>query len=176
MQYKKRRKCNQEGEEEGEAEVQRKAFAKTAGKIIREKFMDSSKYNSFIINFCQYHETIDLYEIPYSFINEFIYYSQIASKNNLSEVCVFQLIDQFYGKIKMLDFDEIINQKEKDKEIEKSKKDDKKDKKEKEKEKKEKEKKEKKKEKKNEKKNENKNEQKDEKDNNNDNITISDLK
>ena len=166
----------QEEGEEGEVEVQRKELAKKAGKIFREKFIDSSKYNSFIINFCQYHETVDLYEIPYSFINEFIYYSQIASKNNLSEVGVFQLIDQFYGKLKMLDFDEIINQKEKDKEIEKSKKDDKKDKKEKEKEKKEKEKKEKKKEKKNEKKNENKNEQKDEKDNNNDNITISDLK
>ena len=175
---KREENANQEAEEEGEAEVQRKALAKTAGKIFREKFMDSSKYNSFIINFCQYHETIDLYEIPYSFINEFIYYSKIASKNNLSEVGVFQLIDQFYGKIKMLDFDEIINQKEKDKEIEKSKKDDKKDKKEKEKDKKEKEKKEKekKKEKKNEKKNENKNEQKDEEENKNDNLPMSELK
>ncbi len=181
---KKEENSNQEEVEEGEAEVQRKELAKTAGKIFREKFMNSSKYNSFIINFCQYHETIDLYEIPYSFINEFIYYSQIASKNNLSEVGVFQLIDQFYGKIKMLDFDEIINQKEKDKEIEKSKKNekedkkDKKEKKEKEKEKKEKEKKEKekKKEKKNEKKNENKIEQKDENMNKNDNLPMSDLK
>jgi len=166
----------QEEEEEGEVEVQRKELAKKAGKIFREKFMDSSKYNSFIINFCQYHETIDLYEIPFSFINELIYYSQIASKNNLSEVGVFQLIDQFYGKIKMLDFDEIINQKEKDKEIEKSKKnekEDKKEKKEKEKEKKEKEKKEKK-EKKKEKKNEI--EQNEEKTIKNDNLVINDLK
>ena len=175
---KKDENSNQEEGEEGEAEVQRKELAKTAGKIFREKFMNSSKCNSFIINFCQYHETIDLYEIPFSFINEFIYYSQIASKNNLSEVGVFQLIDQFYGKIKMLDFDEIINQKEKEKEIEKSKKnekEDKKDKKEKEKEKKEKEKKEKEKKKK-EKKNENKIEQKDENMIINDNLPMSDLK
>ena len=165
----------EEGEEgEGEVEVQKKELAKKAGKIFREKFIESSKYNSFIINFCQYHETIDLYEIPYSFINEFIYYSQIASKNNLSEVGVFQLIDQFYGKIKMLDFEEIISQKEKDKEMEKSKKnekDDKKDKKEKDKKEKEK-----KKEKKKDKKNENKIEQKDDKANKNDNLAMNEVK
>ena len=70
--------------------------------------MDCSKYSSFVINFCKYHDTIDLYKIPYTFINEFIYYSHVAVRNNLSEVDVFKLIDQFYGKRKIVSFEEII--------------------------------------------------------------------
>ena len=89
--------------------------AKRAGRIFKKKFMDCSKYSSFVINFCKYHDTIDLYKIPYTFINEFIYYSHIAEKYNLSEVDVFKLIDQFYGKRKIVAFDEIIKNNEKDK-------------------------------------------------------------
>ena len=94
-----------------EEETKRK-LAKKAGRIFKEKFKDSSKYSSFVINFCQYHDTIDVYKIPYTFINEFVYYSHVAVKNNLSEVDVFKLIDQFYGIRKMIDFAEIIKEKE----------------------------------------------------------------
>ena len=70
--------------------------------IFRKKFLDSSKYYSFFVNFCQYHDTIDLYKIPYTFLNEFIYYSHIAVYNDLSVVDVFNIIDQFYGKSKKI--------------------------------------------------------------------------
>ena len=63
--------------------------------------MESSKYNSFVINFCKYHDTIDLYKIPYTFMNEFIYYSKVTLENNLNEVEVFKIIDEFYGKKKL---------------------------------------------------------------------------
>ena len=92
---------------EDEEEKKRK-LATRAGRIFRKKFIDCSKYSSFVINFCQFHDTIDLYKIPYTFINEFIYYSHVAVRNNLSEVDVFKLIDQFYGKRKLVSFDEII--------------------------------------------------------------------
>ena len=94
-----------------EEETKRK-LAKKAARIFKDKFRDSSKYSSFVVNFCQYHETIDIYKIPYTFINEFVYYSHVAVKNNLSEVDVFKLIDQFYGIRKMIDFEEIIREKE----------------------------------------------------------------
>ena len=96
-----------------EEETKRK-LAKKAGRIFKDKFRDSSKYSSFVINFCQYHDSIDLYKIPYTFINEFIYYSHVAVKNNLSEVNVFQLMDQLYGKRKMIDFEELIREKERE--------------------------------------------------------------
>ena len=83
-----------------EEKKQQRDLAQKAGEIISKKFADCSKYSNFIINFCEFYDTIDLYKIPYTFINEFIYYSQIAEGNNLSEVDVFKLIDQFYGKIK----------------------------------------------------------------------------
>jgi hypothetical protein len=57
----------------------------------------------------QFHDTIDVYKIPYTFISEFIYYSHVAEKNNLSEVDVFKLIDKFYGKGKRLSLDDEIN-------------------------------------------------------------------
>ena len=76
--------------------------------------MDSSKNNSFVINYCQYHETIDLYKIPYNFINEFIYYSQNILLDSFNEFYIFDIIDQFYGKIKLLDlnkkYKEILNE------------------------------------------------------------------
>ena len=95
-------------------------LAEKAGAIFREKFMDSSKYNSFVINFCKYHETIDMYKIPYIFINEFIYYSQF--EKNLNEVYIFNIIDQFYGKLKLLDFEELSNKKQREDELSKKKK------------------------------------------------------
>ena len=100
-------------EELNEEEETKRRLAKTAGRIFKEKFQDCSKYSSFVINFCKFHETIDLYKIPYTFINEFVYYSHVAVRNNLSEVDVFKLIDQFYGRRKMIDFDELIQEKEK---------------------------------------------------------------
>ena len=96
-------------------EETKRRLAKKAGDIFKEKFQDCSKYSSFVINFCKFHETIDLYKIPYTFINEFVYYSHVAVRNNLSEVDVFKLIDQFYGRRKMIDFEEIINKNDKGK-------------------------------------------------------------
>ena len=97
-----------------EEEETKRRLAKKAGRIFKEKFQDCSKYSSFVINFCKFHETIDLYKIPYTFINEFVYYSHVAVRNNLSEVDVFKLIDQFYGRRKMINFEEIINEGEKE--------------------------------------------------------------
>ena len=72
--------------------------AERAGRIFKKQFKECFKYSYFFINFCIYHDVIDLYKIPYTFINEFIYYSQFAVRNDLSEVDVFKLIDQLYGK------------------------------------------------------------------------------
>jgi hypothetical protein len=93
---------------QNDEDFQRKKLAIQAGQIFKSKFMESSKYSSFVINFLQFHDTIDLYKIPYTFISEFIYYSHVAEKNNLSEVDVFRLIDKFYGKTKRLSLDEEI--------------------------------------------------------------------
>ena len=109
-----------------EEEENKRKLASKAGRIFKKKFMDCSKYSSFVINFCKFHDTIDLYKIPYTFINEFIYYSHVAVRNNLSEVDVFRLIDQFYGKRKLVSFEEIIKNngsKEKDKKDKKKDKD-----------------------------------------------------
>ena len=114
---------NIKNEKLNEEEQSKRDLARKAGRIFKEKFKDSSKYSSFVVSFCKYHDTIDLYKIPYTFINEFVYYSHVAVKNNLSEVDVFKLIDQFYGKRKMIDFEEFINQKEKEEEEKKDKKD-----------------------------------------------------
>ena len=72
-----------------------------AKKIFLESLMNSSKYNK--------SEIIDLYKIPYTFINEFIYYFQFNNIRN--KIYLFKLIDQFYGKIKLLDFEELANKK-----------------------------------------------------------------
>jgi len=93
-------------------------LAKRAGKIFKEKLMDSSKYNSFVINYCQYHETIDLYKIPYNFINEFIYYSQNILSHSLNEAFIFDIIDQFYGKIKLVNLEKISYKKQNIKKME----------------------------------------------------------
>ena len=112
-----------------EEEETKRKLAQKAGRIFKKKFIDCSKYSSFVINFCKYHDTIDLYKIPYTFINEFIYYSHVAVRNNLSEVDVFRLIDQFYGKRNIISFEDIIkNTEEKNPKDKKDKKDKKKEK------------------------------------------------
>ena len=98
-----------ENEEINEEEKNKRKEASNAGKIFKKKFMESSKYNSFVVNFCKYHDTIDLYKIPYTFINEFIYYSKVAHVNNLTEVDVFELIDEFYRKNKSNSLEEIMS-------------------------------------------------------------------
>ena len=80
--------------------------AKKAGEIFKEQLLKSSKYYSFAF---RNYNPIDLYKIPYTFINEFIYYSQFK---HLNEINIFNLIDQFYGKIKLLDFEELSKEKE----------------------------------------------------------------
>ena len=107
-------KKEEKKEEISEEEEKKRNLPKRAGRIFKEKFQDCSKYSSFVINFCTFHDTIDLYKIPYTFINEFIYYSYVAVRNNLSEVDVFKLIDEFYGRKKMIDFEEIIREGEKE--------------------------------------------------------------
>ena len=106
-------------EKEDEEAEKKKKLAKKAGNIFKNKFKDCSKYSSFVINFCLHHDTIDIYKIPYTFINEFIYYSHVAINNNMSEVDDFKIIDQFYGKKKMIDFEDIINNTIKDDKIDK---------------------------------------------------------
>ena len=46
--------------------INEKQLSKKAEQVFKEKFMNTSKYKSFFINFCQYHEVIDLYKIPYA--------------------------------------------------------------------------------------------------------------
>ena len=97
-------------EEDDRKTIDKKILAKKAGQVFRKKLMNSSKYNSFVIIFCRNHKVIDENKIPYTFINEFIYYSANIS-NNLMEVDMIGAIEQFYGKIKYLDFEEISKNK-----------------------------------------------------------------
>ena len=78
--------------------------AEKAGNIFKEKLLMCSKYYSYAFRI---HKAIDLFKIPYSFFNEFIYYSKFTYLN------IFKLMDQFYGKINLLDSEELINKKEK---------------------------------------------------------------
>ena len=79
-------------------------FLQKVGIIFIKKFKETSKPNSFFINFNKFHESIDLYKIPYTFINEFLYYSNALEKNIRTEIDFFKIIDQFYGKkIKLFD-------------------------------------------------------------------------
>ena len=87
--------------------------AKIAGKIFKEQLLNTSKLYSFAF---RNNKNNNLYKIPYTFFKEFIYYSQFKFIN---EINFFNLIDQFYGKIKLLDFVELTNKKGKDIELEK---------------------------------------------------------
>ena len=55
-------------------------LAKESGKVFREKSMKTSKYNSFVIKFCQNNEANEINKIPYKFINEFNYYFNFMVK------------------------------------------------------------------------------------------------
>ena len=106
-QVKKPKEETEEGEEE-------KPLPYRAGLTFKKLFKDSSKFTAFFINFCQYHECIDMSKIPYSFFNELFYFSKITKNNNLSAINIFEVIDQFYGKERKLDFLEIIKTKQKE--------------------------------------------------------------
>ena len=80
-------------------------------KIFLESLKNSSKYKRA--------EIIDLYKIPYTFINEFIYYFQFKYFRN--KIFIFKSIDQFYGKKNLLDFEELVNKKEDIEDIEEKK-------------------------------------------------------
>jgi len=82
-------------------------LSKESGQIFKEKFMKTSKYNSFVIKFYQNNESNDINKIPYKFINEFNYYIYFCKE--LKEIIFLKIIEQFYGKIKLLDFEEISN-------------------------------------------------------------------
>jgi len=94
-------------EEESPKLKEKRELARKAGHVFREKFRNSSKYKSFVIKFCQHHEAIDEYRIPYTFINEFIYYSKLNIGINLMEIDIFGIMGQFYGKLNLIDFEEI---------------------------------------------------------------------
>ena len=96
-------------------------LAKKSGQIFRKKFMKTSKYNSFAIKFCKNNEANDVNKIPYKFINEFIYYSDFYFSKDLKEIFFFKIIDQFYGKIKLLDFEKASYKMQKEVELEKNK-------------------------------------------------------
>ena len=86
-------------------------LAKKSGEIFREKFKNTSKYYSFVIKFCLHNEANDVSKIPYIFINEFIYYSKLLNEIDLMEINIIEIIEQFYGNIKALDFEEIRKKK-----------------------------------------------------------------
>ena len=89
-------------------------LAKKSGEVFREKFMNTSKYNAFVIKFYQRKETNDVNKIPYNFINEFIYYSNFYFSKDLKEIFLFKIIDQFYERIKLIDFEEAFDKKQKE--------------------------------------------------------------
>ena len=93
-----------------EDDERKKKRAEHAGIIFKEQFKDCSKYNSFMLSFCIYHDSLDLYKIPFTFINEYIYYSHAAEKSHFNGIDVFYLIDQFYGKRKTIEFEDILGQ------------------------------------------------------------------
>lgn len=107
----------QKDEEEQDIE---KSDGYIAGIIFKKLFKDSDKYSSFLKNFCQYHDCVNIYKIPYSFIYESIYFSRISPNYYLNTIDIFLIIDQFYGKIKKLDFIEMIKEKEELGKLEKS--------------------------------------------------------
>ena len=82
----------------------KKKLAFSAGNYFKEKFKKTSKYNSFVINFCQYQETDEQNRIPYTFLYEFIRGTNI----NIEQIDTFNLIDQFYGKKEKIDLEKIF--------------------------------------------------------------------
>ena len=106
MNIKKKKKLDED------LDLSEKPLAYRAGLKFKQLFAESSKFSSFVINFCQYHDCIELSKIPYSFFSEYLYFSKISPNYNLNAIDIFLIIDQFYGKIKKLDFLEMIKQKQ----------------------------------------------------------------
>lgn len=89
-----------------------KSLAFRAGLTFKKLFKDSSKYSTFLTNFCQYHDCLTAVKIPYSFFYEYLYFSKVSPDCSLSSIDMLLIIDQFYGKIKKLDFIELIKEKQ----------------------------------------------------------------
>ena len=87
-------------------------LAHKAGLAFKQLFQLTSKYSSFLKNFCQHHDCFEISKIPFSFIHEFLYFSKIFPNHNLNSVDIFRLIDEFYGKTKKLDFFEKLKEKQ----------------------------------------------------------------
>ena len=69
--------------------------------IFSELFRDTSKHNSYNINFLQYHDSLDIYKIPLLFTDEILYWGYNLSKI-FREVNLFDLIDYFFIKGKII--------------------------------------------------------------------------
>jgi len=82
-------------------------------KIFSELFKDTSKQSSYIINFLQYHDSLDIYKIPMLFTDEILYWGHHFPKI-FRETILFDLIDYFFLKGKGQIIDE-NNKKEKNK-------------------------------------------------------------
>ena len=89
-----------------------KSLAFRAGLTFKKLFKESSKYSTFLTNFCQYHDCLTAVKIPYSFFYEYLYFSKVSPDCSLSSIDMLLIIDQFYGKIKKLDFIELIKEKQ----------------------------------------------------------------
>ena len=89
-----------------------KSLAFRAGLTFKKLFKESSKYSTFLTNFCQYHDCLTAVKIPYSFFYEYLYFSKVSPDFSLSSIDMLLIIDQFYGKIKKLDFIELIKEKQ----------------------------------------------------------------
>ena len=100
-------------ENQGSLAIIDKNLAILAGKIFKEKFMKTSKYNSFIVKFCKYQEVNDLYRIPYFFTYEFIRYSKV----DFSQINLLKIIDQFYGKKKRINLEKLYKDNNSDDEL-----------------------------------------------------------
>ena len=94
-----------------------KSLAFRAGLTFKKLFKESSKYSTFLTNFCQYHDCLTGSKIPYSFFYEFLYFSKISPDFSSLAVDTFLIIDQFYGKIKKLDFFELMKEKKEEVQI-----------------------------------------------------------
>ena len=95
-----------------EKKIIEKSKAYQAGLTFKKLLKESSKYSTFLTNFCQYHDCIDISKIPYTFIYEYLYFSKISPNYNLNAIDIFLILDQFYGKIKKLDFLELLKEKQ----------------------------------------------------------------
>ena len=100
-----------------ELKSQEKSLAFRAGLTFKKLLKESSKYSTFLTNFCQFHDCLTEEKIPYSFFYEYLYFSKISPDFSLPAVDIFLIIDQFYGKIKKIDFNELIKEKKEDEKI-----------------------------------------------------------